>query len=61
MAAAFFMFFSHGKTVSTSILIRSSSFDFVTKHFFLNQKVNSFSIALFSFAMCVSDFLVNIC
>ena len=46
------------RVASTSILVRSSSFDFVvTKHFFfLNRNVNSFSIALFSFTMRVSDF-----
>ena len=58
----FSCFFSHDKTASTSFLVRSSSFDFVvTKRFFLNRNVNSFSITLFSFAMCVSDFFVNIC
>ena len=62
MVAAFFMFFSHGKTASTSLLVRSSSFNFVvTITLFLNRHVNSFSIVLFSFAMRVSDFFVNIC
>ena len=44
-------FSAHGKTASNSFLVRSSSFDYVI---FLNRNyVNNFSIALFSFTVCV--------